>query len=311
MKPIYNKVLLGIISAFIFSSSFAAKTEEKTDVNLQLKSKSANVQVKREKVELIYGQFGFIRYNFDKDFLVSIVKPGGATSKFFYDHNGVLVKILTSKGFMQTPVFDKFGNLNALISTSGRKLKISQTDVDGKKKAGFQKLEVEPSEIRSQDELSALEVSNGAPLTGSNDQVTAALMKVNDWEETPNDCDEILIGSRVAGKADGGSDTTNGCVVVIGDLPPPTGGGVPGDGPSAPGDNPGGEGGSGSGSGPGATLPPGVAPADTPAQINCFARAYAAWDRADKVCNSHANAPLCREWNMSLYVESLQYCKTL
>ena len=310
MKPIFNKVLLGAFSAIIFSSAFASKIEEKTNENLQLTARSTKIHVKKD-LESIYSQFGFTSYKFDKDFLVSIVKPGGATTKFFYNNNGVLAKILTSNGYIQTPVFDKFGNLDALISTSGQKLKISEKQFDGKAKASFRRLKVEPSEVRSQDELSALEVSTEAPLAKGNDQVTAALMKVNDWEETPNDCDEIPVGARIVNNADGGHNTTNSCVEIIGSLPPPTGGGVPGDGPSAPIDNPGGEGGSGSGSGPGNTLPPGVAPADNPAQINCFARAYAAWDRADKICNQHANPGVCREWNMSLYIESLQYCKTL
>ncbi|NHZ83576.1 hypothetical protein F2P44_30550 [Massilia sp. CCM 8695] len=247
----------------------------------------------------------------------------GDKGQYLYQRDGLLDRIVFSSGVVHIPRYDVEGNLYALVSTSGKAVRIS-----GNVRAGRKLVVVEGNQIAAP-----------ALPTGANrvvpDALVNILVEVEGWESsvaavgtdnTNKECDppeindplrdgvtearslksfKALAVAKPGSKSDETPGTTCAVVVITG-----PGGGGDGGGGGDSGGSPGGA--------TGDTIPaensPGTAPNDTPSQGVCMERAYRAWLQMDGFCRREPNARdrlACQDVKMRLYRDEIEYCRTL
>lgn len=255
-------------------------------------------------------------YFYDDGLLARTEQSGVLTAVYFYHRNGQLDRSELSNGFVHTAQYDELGKLNAIISTSGRALRITGNAVSGQtaQKVTADRIVSPPNTNSSRGAKSNL--NGGAGQVGAakttqdrnSPSITTVLLATEGWDsgavgtdscdKEPNDptrvTDPVHAASMTAAMTAEVEPPSTDCTIVV----------VPGTGES---------GGSGGSYGGGVvTDPPGSAPADNPLRAACMGDAYEGWQLMDKfICKPmpiYREKLLCNEGNMKTYRDAIDAC---
>jgi hypothetical protein len=265
-------------------------------------------------------------YRYKDSLLVSLDRSDGLHAKFLYHRNGQLDRAFYGDGTVHTALYDEKGKLYALVSTTGRALRIFGDTQLGVKAAKVSADKVSPDTYVdtvqnaggiSEGKKATSQVSTSSDIEGL---ATSLLLASEGWDTGPIDtvndgCSgdpndpqkgaspDVVSSQSTAKLAANRSDTpgTN-CIIVT----------IPGSGGGG-----GGGGGGGfdlpiiiGGGDSGGSLPPGVAPGDSPARALCMEEAYLDWQAMDGFCNklSGSEYRACNEANWRLYTSAMAAC---